>query len=266
MHPVLLRIGPFEIGTYGLILAVGFFLALALAHRLARQEGLPTDAITDLAITVLLAGILGAKILMVVVDLANGVPASQALSLETLRAGGAIHGGVIGGAAAFFWRMRKHRLPYGSTMDVLVAPLALGQAIGRLGCFSAGCCYGSECHAPWAVTFTDPDALRFSGTPLFQAIHPVQLYSSLASFTVLGILLLLWSRRRFKGMVFGAYFILEGIARLIVETWRGDLDRGVWFGLSWLSTGRLTALGFVLFGIGILVWARRASLSSAAAA
>jgi phosphatidylglycerol:prolipoprotein diacylglycerol transferase len=266
MHPVLIRIGSFEIGTYGLLLAVGFFLALNLAHRLARKDGLSSDAITDLAITVLLAGILGSKLLMVVVDLAKGAPVSQVFSLETLRAGGAVHGGVIFGAAAFFWRMKKHRLPYGTTMDAMVAPLALGQAIGRLGCFSAGCCYGTECHTPWAVTFTDPDALRFSGTPLFHPLHPVQIYSGLMNFTILGILLLIWSKRRFKGMVFGAYFILEGLGRMLVETWRGDLDRGVWFGLSWLSTGRLTALGFVLFGIAVLAWAKRHQAAEPAAA
>jgi len=266
MHPVLIRIGSFEIGTYGLLLAVGFFLALTLAHRLARKDGLSPDAITDLAITVLLAGILGAKLLMVVVDLAKGAPVSQVFSMETLRAGGAVHGGVIFGAAAFFWRMKKHRLPYGATMDAMVAPLALGQAIGRLGCFFAGCCFGTECHTSLAVTFTDPDALRFSGTPLFNPLHPVQIYSSLVNFSILGILLVIWSKRRFKGMVFGAYFILEGLGRMLVETWRGDLDRGVWFGLSWLSTGRLTALGFVLFGLGVLAWAKRHQTSERAVA
>jgi phosphatidylglycerol:prolipoprotein diacylglycerol transferase len=257
MHPVLFRIGSFEIGTYGLLLAVGFFLALGLASRLARKDGLSMEGITDLAVTVLIAGVLGAKVLMVIVDLFNGRPATDVLNLATLRAGGFVHGGVIAGAAAFFWRMRKNHLPYAETMDTLVAPLALGQAIGRIGCFFAGCCYGTACDRPWAVTFTDPAAYRFSETPLNMALHPVQLYSSVLNFSVFGALLLLHARRKVKGSVFAAYFILEGTARMIVETWRNDPDRGTWLGQAWLSTGRLTGFLFVLFGFGVLVWARR---------
>lgn len=257
MHPVLFRIGSFEIGTYGLLLAVGFFLALGLASRLARKDGLSMEGITDLAITVLIAGVVGAKVLMVVVDLLNGRPAAEVFSIGTLRAGGFIHGGVIAGAAAFFWRMRTNRLPYAETMDTLVAPLALGQAIGRLGCFFAGCCYGTACERPWAVTFTDPAAYRFSETPLNLPLHPVQLYSSALNFTVLAVLLLLHTRRTVKGTVFGAYFVLEGIARMVVETWRNDPDRGTWLGQAWLSTGRLTGFLFVLFGVGVLTWAYR---------
>lgn len=265
MHPVLFRIGSFEVGTYGLLLAVGFFLALGLAGRLARKDNLSMEGITDLAVTVLIAGVVGAKVLMVVVDLLNGRPVSEALSLGTLRAGGFVHGGVIAGAAAFFWRMRKNHLPYAETMDTLVAPLALGQAIGRLGCFFAGCCYGTACDLPWAVTFTDPAAQRFSETPLHLPLHPVQLYSSALNFTVLAVLLWLHARRKVKGSVFGAYFVLEGLARILVEAWRNDPDRGTWLGQAWLSTGRLTGFLFVMFGIGVLVWAFRKARAAAPA-
>jgi phosphatidylglycerol:prolipoprotein diacylglycerol transferase len=261
MHPVLFRIGSFEIGTYGLLLAIGFFLALGLAGRLARKDGLSMEGITDLAMTVLIAGVVGAKVLMVVVDLLNGQPASQIFTLNTLRAGGFVHGGVIAGAAAFFWRMRKNHLPYAETMDTLVAPLALGQAIGRLGCFSAGCCYGTHCDQPWAVTFTDQVTNLFSGTPLGTPLHPVQLYSSALNFSVLAVLLLLHAKRKIKGTVFGAYFILEGLSRIVVEAWRADPDRGTWLGQAWLSTGRLTGFLFVLFGVGVLLWAYRRARS-----
>lgn len=265
MHPVLFRIGSFEIGTYGLLLAVGFFLALGLAGRLARKDNLSMEGITDLAVTVLIAGVVGAKVLMVVVDLLNGRPASEAFSLATLRAGGFIHGGVIAGAAAFFWRMKKNNLPYAETMDTLVAPLALGQAIGRLGCFFAGCCYGTACTQPWAVTFTNEAAERFSGTHLHVPLHPVQIYSSILNFSILGVLLLLHRKRKIKGSVFGAYFVLEGLARIFVETWRDDPDRGTWLGQAWLSTGRLTGFLFVLFGAGVLAWAARRARAAEAA-
>lgn len=264
MHPILFKIGSFPVGTYGLILTVGFFLALALAQRLARRDAIPADRIADLAISLLLGGIIGSKALMIIVDLASGVPPAQILDLGYLRAGGAIHGGVIGGLAVFFWRMRKLKLPLAATLDALTPAVALGQAIGRMGCFSAGCCYGTECHLPWAVTFTNPDAQWLSGTPLNVPVHPVQLYTLAANAAVMGILLFAGRRRRFAGQVGALYFILEGIGRIVTEIWRADLDRGFLMGIPWLSTGRLTALIFVAFGAFLWFWYSRSPRPEAA--
>ncbi|HLO67760.1 MAG TPA: prolipoprotein diacylglyceryl transferase [Holophaga sp.] len=265
MHPILFKLGSFPVGTYGLILTLGCFLALYLAQVLARRDGIPGDDVSDLAVTLILAGILGAKLLMIVVDVAGGMPLKQVLDPGYLRAGGAVHGGVIGGVAAFFWRMRKLKLPLGPTLDALTPAVALGQAIGRLGCFSAGCCYGTTCHLPWAVTFTRPEAQWLSGTPLGVPLHPVQLYSLLANLLVMGILLLAGRRRAFAGQVGGLYFILEGLGRIITETWRADLDRGFLLNIPWLSTGRATALAFIAFGVLLLVLFRRRKAAEVAA-
>jgi phosphatidylglycerol:prolipoprotein diacylglycerol transferase len=258
MHPILFSLGSFPIGTYGLLLTAGFFLALVLAQRLGRQQGLAPEAISDLAITLLLAGVVGSKLLMILVDLLNGVSFRQVFDLGYLRAGGAIHGGIIGALLAFFWRVRRLRLPFAKTLDCLTPALALGQAVGRLGCFSAGCCYGTASTLPWAVTFTDPNAQLLSGTPLAVPLHPVQLYTFLANLLVMGILLLMWRHRRYPGQLAGCYFILEGLGRMVTEHWRGDLDRGFLMGVPWLSTGRLTSSLFILFGCGLLVWFARA--------
>ncbi|BDU77827.1 prolipoprotein diacylglyceryl transferase [Mesoterricola sediminis] len=265
MHPILFKLGTFPVGTYGLILTVGFFLALYLAQALAKRDGISAEAVSDLAITLLLAGILGAKLLMIVVDLSSGTPVRQILDPAYLRAGGAIHGGVIGGVVAFFWRMRKLKLPLGPTLDALTPAVALGQAIGRLGCFSAGCCYGTECHLPWAVTFTNPDAHWLSGTPLNLPIHPVQLYTLLANALVMALLLATRGRRRFAGQVGALYFVLEGVGRIVTETWRADLDRGFLLNIPWLSTGRATALAFIAFGLILWVLFRRRHAAEAAA-
>lgn len=254
MHPILFRIGSFPVGTYGLILTAGFFLALVLAQRLGRRDGIPAEDLSDLAISLLIGGIVGAKLLMIIVDLAGGMPARQLLDPGYLRAGGAIHGGVIGGVAVFFWRIKAHRMAIPATLDALTPAVALGQAIGRLGCFSAGCCYGTACQAPWAVTFTSPDAHWLSGTPLGIPLHPVQLYTFLANLLVLALLLGAGRYRRFAGMVASLYFVLEGVQRMVTETWRGDLDRGFLLGVPWLSTGRATALAFVAFGLGLGAW------------
>ena len=257
MHPVLFKIGNFPIGTYGLLLTLAFLGAMALSMRLGKRDQLVPDSLSDLAITVLIGGVVGAKLLMIVVDLFKGAPLSQVFDLGTLRAGGVVHGGIILGLAAFLWRIRALKMPLRPTLDALTPGVALGQAIGRLGCFFAGCCYGSECHAPWAVTFTSPDAANFSGTPLDSPIHPVQLYNTLSNLTIMTVLLLLGRRRKFQGQVGACYFILEGLGRIITETWRGDLDRGIGLlGFSWLSTGRLSGFIFILIGITMGAWFR----------
>jgi len=265
MYPILFKIGNFPIGTYGLLLTLGFFLALALAQHLGHREGIAREHISDLAITVLLAGVVGSKLLMVIVDLCDGASLASVLDLGYLRAGGAIHGGIIGATLAFFWRVKRLKLPLARTLDCLTPAVALGQAVGRLGCFAAGCCYGTPCNLPWAVTFTDPNAQALSGTPLAMPVHPVQLYTFLANLTVMGSLLVIRRHKRFAGQVSGWYFILEGIGRMITEHWRGDLDRGFLMGLPWLSTGRLTSALFILFGVGLLAWYDRRRRVEAAA-
>ncbi|WLT32622.1 prolipoprotein diacylglyceryl transferase [Geothrix sp. PMB-07] len=259
MHPVLFEIGSFPLGTYGLLLAIAFFAGTWLAKRQGLLDGLAPSAITDLAIAMLISAIVGSKLLMILVDLINGEPFREVFSLATLRAGGAIHGGIIAATAVFFWKLRKGQgLPLRLTGDALVPGVALGQAIGRLGCFSAGCCYGTESHAPWAVTFTNPIAQAFSGTPLGMPLHPVQLYNTLANLAVMAVLLVARPKRTFRGQIFALYFLVEGLGRVVTETWRGDVDRGTgWLSWAWLSTGRLTGIAFMLLGMGLwLVWSR----------
>lgn len=264
MHPILFRLGGFELGTYGLILVLGFLAALWLAKRQGELDGLSGEAVSDLAVTVLMAGIIGSKLLMVIVDVSRGsLGFGQIFDLATLRAGGHVHGGIIGGALAFWWRCRKLKLPYASTLDALAPSVELGQGLGRLGCFSAGCCYGTTCQLPWAVTFHSHEAERISGTPLGIPLHPVQLYTLLVNLGIMALLLVLRKKRRFKGEVISGYFVLEGLGRILTETWRGDLDRGFWLGLEWLSTGRLTSIGMVLLGLGLWVGFRRRAMVEA---
>ena len=257
MHPVLFKVGTLTIGTYGLLLSFGFFLALVLSKHLGKREGISTKKIVDLSVSLLFAGVVGSKLLMIVVDLFNGADIVGILDLAYLRAGGAIHGGIISAVIAFFWQTKRLRLPVLKTMDCMSPALALGQAVGRLGCFYAGCCYGTTSSLPWAVTFVDIEAQNISGTPLAIPLHPVQLYSFLSSLIVTVMLLMVFKRRQFVGQVSGCYFVMEGALRIIVEHWRGDIDRGFLLGIPWLSTGRLTSCLFVIFGILILGYSVR---------
>src|SRR5262249_4889898 len=141
--------------------------------------------------------------------------------------------------------------------------LSLGQGIGRLGCFFAGCCYGKACDLPWAVTFSDPRAAELTGVPLGTPLHPTQLYHAAADFGVLGVTAWFMRRRRFDGQAFWIYLLLYSVLRAVVETWRGDTVRGVWFG-GRLSTSQIISLPVAALSIVMLViLSRRAAAAGA---
>jgi phosphatidylglycerol:prolipoprotein diacylglycerol transferase len=144
------------------------------------------------------------------------------------------------------------------TLDSLATAVPLGQAFGRVGCIAAGCCYGTFADVPWAITFHSHEAARF-GTPLEMPLHPVQAYFGVSNLLILAALLAFRRFRKFPGQMAALYFMLEGMFRIVLETWRGDADRGFWSDISWLSTGRLTACLFILIGAAIWIWSRKAA-------
>lgn len=264
MHPILFKIGALPIGTYGLMLVLGFWSGSWLIQRLAVRDGHDQEAVGSLTIRLLIAGVLGAKVLLIIVGLwtPSGFPGSmswdQVFTLDTLRAGGVVHGAILAGFITLVFSVRTmESSKRWSLGDAVVCGVALGQGLGRLGCLAAGCCHGTACDLPWAITFTNPLAEQYSGTPLFQPLHPTQIYMSLAGFVILGILLWVQKHRKYYGQVFALYFLLEGLARMILETWRGDGSRGAWFGTEWLSTGRFTGLSLIFLSILLYYFASR---------
>jgi phosphatidylglycerol:prolipoprotein diacylglycerol transferase len=174
--------------------------------------------------------------------------------LGTLRAGGVVLGGVVAGAATFTWYVRRHGLPFLKLADAAAAPVALAQSIGRLGCFSAGCCWGTEAaNGAWSVTFTDPMAHQQTGVPLGVPLVPVQLIQSVHDLILCLVLTLLWRRRPGPdGTVFWIYVMLYSIGRGVIEFWRGDAQRGLYLGGS-LSTSQLLGVAGVLLALGMLI-------------
>jgi phosphatidylglycerol---prolipoprotein diacylglyceryl transferase len=259
MHPELFTVGTFILGTYGVFLTLGFLVPLVLVRWVAAKRGVSVAAVTDIAVLGQTGGFLGAKLLGVLVAAAQGGTEGM-----WSRGAGAIHGGLAGCILVFAWRLRVNRLDFATLAPVFPPAIALGQAIGRLGCFGAGCCYGKP-GGPFPVVFTSEIAARRSGTPLGVPLHAVQLYDAAGHFALAALLLWLALRVR-PGQgprVFGLWLVLEGCLRITLETWRGDLDRGVVFGIPWLSTGRATSM--VLIAVGIAVaWfgARRAEPST----
>ncbi len=255
MHPVLFQIGWFALPTYGFLVALGVLIGMALSARNSKQEGVDPELAWNLGILVTLSGIIGAKVLLVVNDWGfyTRHPA-QIFSLNTLRAGGVFSGGLLAALVAAAWYIRRHRLPALALCDAFSPGLALGHAIGRLGCFSAGCCYGKETHAAWGVVFTNPLAASISGTPLGVPLHPTQLIE--AAVELCNFLLLSWLFRRksFDGQVFGTYIAIYGVARYFIEFLRGDPGRGEVFGGLMTGTQLISILLVIAGGI---LWLRR---------
>jgi phosphatidylglycerol:prolipoprotein diacylglycerol transferase len=158
------------------------------------------------------------------------------------------------------WYMRRNNMPILRTCDVFAPGLALGHALGRLGCFAAGCCYGRETHVPWAVTFHNPLAAEIVGTPLNVPLHPTQLYEMIVELANCVFLVWLIKRKKFEGEILGTYLILYGVARYFIEFFRGDPGRGQFIGF--MTTTQAISLLLVIGG-GLL-WMRRAPLPPAA--
>ena len=190
MYPELFSIGPITIYTYGVLLAVSYLLGLWLAMRRARKWGLDANRILDLGIYIIIAALVGAKLLLLVVDF-DQFSRSPAELLTLARSGGVFYGGLILAVIVGFWYVSRHRLPFWTTCDVFAPGIALGHVTGRLGCLAAGCCYGRPADVPWAITFTSPLAAANVGTPLGIPLHPTQIYEAGAELLILGLLILL---------------------------------------------------------------------------
>lgn len=222
MHPDLFRIGPITIHTYGVMVAIGFLLGMGLALRQARKEGIPSERISDLSFYLLLAAIIGSRVFYILLN--PGPYIKNPLAIFKIWEGGLVfYGGLILAVITGMIYIKRHGLHLWQIADIFAPSIAIGHAIGRLGCFFAGCCHGRPAQVPWAVTFTDPHSLAPLGIPL----HPTQLYESAGEFVIFLILILLRKRQAFRGELFWTYVMLYSILRFSVEFFRGDAARGM---------------------------------------
>jgi len=238
------HIGPLTLHTYGVLLALAFLAGLWVVSREAKKAGLDASVITDMAVYVLIGGLVGAKLLLLLVEWSYYAKHPGEI-WGLLQSGGVFYGGLLGAFPVAWWFARRHHLDGWRTADVLAPGVAIGQAIGRLRCFAAGCCYGRPADVPWAVTFHDVYATRQVGTPLDTPLHPTQLYESLATLAIFIFLRWLAGRKRFDGQVTLAYVFLYAVARFVIEFYRGDAARGMVLG-GWLSTSQFIAILMVL--------------------
>ncbi len=281
MFPELFRIPytNFIFNTYGFLLALAFVVGLFVMAKLAERDGLDKQKVYDLGLWVLAASLIGSKLLMVVTEWNAYYRDNprQIFTLDFFRSGGVFYGGFLGALIASVVVMRIYKLPWWRTADAFAPGIAIGQAIGRLGCFSAGCCWGEPTTSWCGVYFSDKGheitgvptivshlidpiqqnvwAERLGGLLAPIKLHPTQLYEFGATLFIFVVLLLLYRRRRFHGQIMLAYALLYAVARFTIEFWRDD-PRGE---LLNLSTSQFIALVlFIGAVIGFVVQARRA--------
>jgi len=254
MRPILFQLGPLTLYTYGVLVATGVLLGLWYARRQAPRAGLDRERVWNLGIYMVLAALILAKVWLVLTswDYYSAHP-RDIFSIATFQSGGTFYGGLLGAVLTIVLYTYVQKMRVLALLDTFCSALPLGHAIGRLGCFAAGCCYGKPTSLPWGVTFTNPMAAQLAGTPLGIRLHPTQLYESAVEAVNFCLLIWLGARQRFTGQILGAYLMLYGAERGTIEFFRGDPGRTPMFHGS-VSLMQLVSVAMIL--LGAFLWWR----------
>jgi phosphatidylglycerol:prolipoprotein diacylglycerol transferase len=228
MYPELFRIGPLPVYSYGLFVFLGFLAATIVAGRRAKKAGLSREKILDINIYSFLAGIVGARILYVLTEYKYYLAAPLEI-LKIWEGGLVYYGGLFSGAVFCIWYIKKQKLDPLLVGDLIIPAVALGQAIGRLGCFMRGCCYGRE-SVDFGIVFKDiGDNKPHIPTQLIEAAFVLAIFRFLIA-----------KKPKFKGELVFLYLLLYAFARFFIEFLRGD-ERGPVF-FSVFSVSQLVSI------------------------
>jgi phosphatidylglycerol:prolipoprotein diacylglycerol transferase len=237
MHPILLKIGYIKVYSYGLMVALGFLLAVFLSERDAKKQNIPPNLIMDLSIIIILFGLLGARIFYAINNLQYYLDNPKEIFM--LAHGGLIfYGGALSSLLAAYVFLSIKKVSFLKIADILMPYIVLAHSIGRIGCFLNGCCWGKPTSLWWKVTYP--------GTTI--AVHPTQIYESILLLALFVFLKTLRKKSVFTGQVFLSWAIFYGLIRFLIEFLRGD-NRLFFAGLT-LSQ----IVSAVLFFIGILFY------------
>src|SRR5688500_2890118 len=241
MYPTLLRIGDFEVTTFGALVAMAVVVGLWIFHRELRRSDLPESGV-DAALMGVLGGLVGAKLIWAI-EFRHDAPF---LSLLLSRGGLSWFGGFIGGVGAGLWSLYKRRIPIVPALAAAAPALAIGHAIGRIGCFLVGDDYGRPTDVPWGVAF--PRGLPPTSDP----VHPTQLYETLGLAAIAWILIR-WRRAGTAAAdVFGRYLVMAGALRFVIEFVRVNARVA-----GPLTLAQIFSLGIMVLGLWFMRWRRR---------
>ncbi|MDP3791460.1 MAG: prolipoprotein diacylglyceryl transferase [Candidatus Omnitrophota bacterium] len=222
MHPVLAKIGPLYIYSYGLMVALAFAVAILLSYREAPRFNIDKDKIVDFGIVILIGGLIGARLFFVLMNFRYYI--ANPIEIINLTKGGLVwYGGFLIGILVGIVFVKKNNINFWDGADLLAPFMALAQSIGRIGCFLNGCCYGIPAHKdyPLGVIFPQEPILR----------HPAQIYESITMLIVFLVLRRWQKSRHFKGEIFLGYAMLYSLSRFLIEFLRGDNPK-IFIGLT----------------------------------
>jgi len=243
MKNELLKIGPFTVYGYGLMIGIGAIAAYIVTEIRAKRKGMRYELIFSLFWWCLIGGILGAKLLYMITQLKSIIENPKLLLSAS--EGFVVYGGIIGGIFAGYLFVRRHKLNFLEYFDLVMPQIALAQGFGRIGCLLAGCCYGLQTESPFHIIFHESDYAP-NNLPLL----PTQPISSILNFLNFFALLLISKRVKASGQVAGFYLIFYSAGRFILEFFRGDLERG---NVGVLSTSQFISTITFLIGIAIVI-------------
>lgn len=279
---------PFPLHWYGLLIAMGFVLAIHLAAREGERSGYATKRqVNDMSFWALVASLVGARVLFIVVNWggADGYGAHPGRILQVWTGGLVFYGGFIGAALSSWVFARSRGIDFRALADICAPSVALGHFFGRLGCIAAGCCWGKACPTDYLLGIRFPEgAIAYKemlGDPALQdyllrhgttpPLHPTQLYEAFGELVLFFVLLYVRRAKRFHGQVLAAWLGLYAVLRLSIETFRGDFGRGML--LRWpeadpllLSTSQLVGVGMLALCAALfLLWRPRPAAHSGGA-
>lgn len=244
MYPILFKIGPITIYTYGFFVFLGAIAFYLTSKRKAAQAGIDKNLFTDIYFWMLVWGFIGARLLYILVEFKYFL--SDPLAVGLARSGFVLYGGIIGGFLWLYFAARRNKINFGLLLDVIALGSPVGHALGRIGCFCFGCCYGRPTDSLIGVLFPPESPAGICG----QKVIPTQLISAAFLFVLFFILMAINKTKRFSGQVALSYVIIYGIFRFIIEFFRAD-PRGAMLGLA---TSQWIAMIMVVASI---VWWRR---------
>ncbi|CAN5362361.1 prolipoprotein diacylglyceryl transferase [soil metagenome] len=256
MHPVLFEFGSFTIYTYGFCIAIGAILGfIYMAWQAKKQFGLSFDQSNSLFLLIVIGAVVGGKLFMIFEDFKF----YTSHPLELFSGGGFVfYGSLLTCIPLMLWFFRKHKIPLWSMLDVMAIVTCILHCFGRIGCFMAGCCYGTHTDNVFGVIFTNPAC---QARPLNTPLHPTQLYEAGFIFLILVVLLFLKPRKQFNGQLFLIYLMMYAVGRAVIELFRGDIERGFMI-QNYLSISQFISLLLVSGALYFYLKLRKAKLGT----
>ena len=258
MHPHLFNIFGIEIRSFGLMAATGLLLAFWLMRKRCIKVKEDPEKLSDVLFFSMIGALIGARLLYVVRNYEAEFSRDFWKVFRINEGGIVFQGGFIGAMIVAWFLCKKKNVDFVKSLDIIAPCLALGHAMGRIGCFLNGCCYGGLCKTGWGVEFPQkslPYMHQLSTgqippmAPHSLPVHPTQLYSFAANLLICIILVLVTAKLKIKGHLFSLYLMIYGVWRLSIEFMRDDQARHLG-----LSVAQFIAIAQFAIGLGLWIY------------